>query len=143
MTYVLEDSIGYWVRCVTRSIRARFNHNLMQAGIEVTSDQWAVLVTLYHKGGQSQKYLGYITMMDKTAITRLIDALEQQEILMRQQNPEDRRENLIFLTNKGKGLYRKMVPIAEKTLEEAAIGIPETQMAACKDTLQKIFRNLS
>lgn len=143
MAYSLEESMGYWVRCVTRAIRARFNQNLHKAGFDLSSEQWAVLVTLWHKDGQTQKYLGEITMLDKTNITRLIDGLEARNLVIRVPDQIDRRQKLIYLTRAGRDMYHQLVPLVEKTLAEAQHGIEPQRLQTCKEVLRQIAGNLT
>lgn len=142
MTYSLENSIGYLVRSVTRALRTKFNKNLQDAGFDITSDHWAVLVTLWNREAQTQKFLGYITMRDKANITRLVDALERRNLVVRIPDEVDRRQNLIHLTPAGREMYQQLLPLVEETLAEAEQNIAEEHLIICKDVLRDIYNNL-
>ena len=142
MPYVLHESIGYLVRSVTRALRARFNRNLEQAGLDVTSDQWAVLVTLQYGDGRSQSELGDVVMQDKTAVTRMIDDLERRGLVLRVPDGADRRRRLIYLTAPGRAMVQRLLPVVEATLSAVAEGVPDADMQVCKAVLRRILGNL-
>jgi MarR family transcriptional regulator, lower aerobic nicotinate degradation pathway regulator len=68
---------------------------------------WGVLSTLVESGPLTQIELAAATTTDRTAMVYLLDALEQQGLLARMANPEDRRSYLINLTAHGKQTQRK------------------------------------
>ena len=70
--YNLEESLGYIVGRAGRAFANRWNHNFEKAGHNVTCEQWAILMNLWQKNGQSQKELAGCTCKDKTSITRLL-----------------------------------------------------------------------
>ena len=142
MPYVLSESIGYLVRGVTRALRARFNRNLEAAGLEITSDQWAILVTLQHGDGRSQTDLGYVVMQDKTAVTRMVDDLEARGLVVRIPDGADRRRRLIYLTRPGRHVYQRLLPVVEMTLAEAQQDVDDADMATCKQVLRQVMANL-
>ena len=80
--YNLEESLGYVIGRAGRAMANRLNQNFEKAGYDVTCEQWAVLMSLWHKNGQSQKELASITCKDKTSITRLLDGLEKKNLVV-------------------------------------------------------------
>jgi DNA-binding MarR family transcriptional regulator len=63
---------------------------------------WGVLSTLVESGPLTQIELATATSTDRTAMTYLIDELEERRLLERRRNPGDRRSYLIHLTPLGK-----------------------------------------
>lgn len=56
-------------------------------------------------------------------MTRLIDNMERQHLVVRISDKKDRRTNLIHLTKDGKELEERARVIANQTLKEALQGI--------------------
>jgi len=81
--YILEESLGYAMGRATRTLSTLVNYNFTKAGYDVTCEQWSVLVNLGKKNGQSQQYLASLTCKDKTTITRLIDNMENHNLVVR------------------------------------------------------------
>jgi MarR family transcriptional regulator, organic hydroperoxide resistance regulator len=142
-TYKLEDSLGYILGRAARSMGTRLNRNFMDAGYDVTCEQWGVLVNLWHRNGQTQQELASMTCKDKTSMTRLIDGLEKRKIVVRTPDKIDRRQKHIYLTKKGKAFQQELFKIVRKTLAEAQAGIDAADMAVCKKVLGRVYENLT
>ena len=67
---------------------------------------WGVLSTLVESGPLTQIELAAATSTDRTAMTYLLDELEERGLLERRRNPEDRRSYLINLTSQGRRTQR-------------------------------------
>lgn len=89
----------------TRS-RERMNEGLRPLGIDVR--QFAVLIALSMYGPVSQRDLIAHTGIDKSTMVRLVDELENGELVSRERVPHDRRAYAVVLTPRG-----------ERTLAEA------------------------
>ena len=68
---------------------------------------WGVLSTLVESGPLTQIDLATATATDRTAMVYLLDELQDQGLVQRMPNPDDRRSYLIQLTTKGKQTQRK------------------------------------
>jgi DNA-binding MarR family transcriptional regulator len=68
---------------------------------------WGVLSTLAESGPMSQIELATTLAIDRTAMVYLLDGLEEQGLVERVRNPEDRRSFLIHLTAQGEQTQRK------------------------------------
>ena len=62
---------------------------------------------LWEKDGVTQQELCNATFKDKPSMTRLIDNMERQHLVVRISDKKDRRTNLIHLTKDGKELEEK------------------------------------
>ncbi|MCL2332595.1 MAG: MarR family transcriptional regulator [Actinomycetia bacterium] len=59
-------------------------------------------------GPQTQAYLAESLQMNPPALSKLIDSLEQKELVTRAIDPEDRRRMVITLTSGGRDFQRRM-----------------------------------
>jgi DNA-binding MarR family transcriptional regulator len=141
--YPLEESLGYIVGRAGRAMANRLNHNFEKAGYDVTCEQWAVLMNLWQKNGQSQKDLAGVTCKDKTSITRLIHGLEKRNLVVRVPDGSDGRQKLIYLANKGKAFQQELLQLVQKTLSLAQEGIRKQDLENCKKVLRQVALNLS
>lgn len=142
-TYDPEQFIGYLLASTRRQMVAHLNRNLLAEGSGVTFEQWTVLMRLWKRDGLSQQELANCCDRDKTTMTRLLDNLEKQHIIKRVEDTNDRRNKLIYLTESGKELRKKLWPLALKTQEEAQEGISDQELNTLKLVLEKIRKNLS
>lgn len=138
---VIDSSIAYLVGRTSRSIIKRLTKKILDAGFDVSYEQWSILVHLYRKDGQTQQELSNIAVKDKAAITRLLNVLEKKNMVLRIPDRNDKRSKLVYLTHKAKEFKSELIAVVEDLLEEAKQDISSEEMDQCKSTLNKIFKN--
>lgn len=126
---------------VSAAINRKLSRNFRQNGMEITPEQWTVLLFLWEKDGVTQQELCNATFKDKPSMTRLIDNMECQHLVVRISDKKDRRTNLIHLTKTGKELEEMARFIANKTLKEALHGLTLEELRVSQEVLRKIFTN--
>ena len=119
---------------VSAAINRKLYRNFRQNGLEISPEQWTVLIFLWEKDGVA-------TFKDKPSMTRLIDNMERQHLVVRISDKKDRRTNLIHLTKDGKELEEKARVIAGQTLKEALHGITLDELSIGQEVLKKVFYN--
>ena len=125
------------------AIARRLQKNFKESDIDITIEQWSVLYHLWKEEGQSQQQLCEATFRDKPSITRLVDNLEKSKLVKRVASKDDRRSNLIYLTKEGKTLEEKTMEVANRTLNEALVGVTNGQVEIAKEVLQMVYDNLA
>ena len=124
------------------AISRRLQKNFREAGLDITVEQWSILYHLWKEDGLSQQQLCDATFRDKPSITRLVDNLEKINLVKRNASKEDRRMNMIVLTDEGKELEERCMEIANTTLNEALEGVTHGQIEIAKEVLQMVYDNL-
>lgn len=112
-------------------------------GISLTREQWSVLAVLWKTDGCSQQMIANSTSRDKPSVTRLIDNLVKEGYVKRKSHENDRRLNLIFLTEKGKKVEKSVMEIVDDTIEKATNGLSDEQIIAIRDAFQIVYDNLN
>ena len=138
----LNINMGMLINSAQRAMTKRFVQNATESGLEISLDQWIVLGPIWQLESASQKELGEICLKDKTNITRIIDALEEKNLVVRIEDQIDHRIKRVVLTNAGKQLFFDALPIMEKTREEVRKDIPDQDIDTFKIVLSKILENL-
>jgi len=123
---------------IARRLQKKFN----QAELNLTIEQWSVLYHLWKEDGISQQDLCKATFRDKPSMTRLVDNLEKAGLVKRVASRDDRRKNLIFLSDKAKELQNTCYGFAEETVEEALVGVTADKIEVCKEVLKIVYENL-
>ena len=100
---------------VSAAINRKLIRNFRQNELDITPEQWTVLLFLWEKDGVTQQELCNATFKDKPSMTRLIDNMEKQHLVVRISDKNDRRTNLIHLTKSGKEIEDKARFVANKT----------------------------
>ena len=126
---------------VSTAINRKLSRNFRQNGIEITPEQWTILLSLWEKDGITQQDLCNATFKDKPSMTRLIDNMEKQHLVVRISDKKDKRTNLVYLTKTGRELESQSFKIAISTLHEGLQGISVEEMKIGQEVLRKIFTN--
>jgi DNA-binding MarR family transcriptional regulator len=127
---------------VSAAINRKLYRNFRLNGLEMTPEQWTVMIYLWEKDGVAQQELCNATFKDKPSMTRLIDNMERQHLVVRISDKKDRRNNLIHLTKTGKDIEPQARIVVSKTLKEALQGIEVKDLQISQDVLKKIFLNI-
>lgn len=124
------------------ALSRRLQKYFRDSGIDITVEQWSVLVHLWKEDGLRQQELCQRTLKDKPSITRLVDKLEQQKMVNRVVSTNDRRINFIFLTDLGRSLRDKTMNLANDTLNDGLEGVPLEEVEVAKRVLTQVYENL-
>lgn len=131
---------------LTGKISSTINKALLRAfaqeDLRVTTEQWTVLTCLWNKDKVTQRELCDLTSKDKPSMTRLIDNLERNKIVVRVAHPTDRRVNLIHLTQYGASLQKRVSAVVEGVVDKSLLGVSEEEVATARKLLNKIINNL-
>lgn len=111
-------------------------------GIDLTKQQFILLMKLKEVDGRPQHTLAFITDRDKTSLARLITTLEKKELVRRSVSKEDKRSNLVFLTKKGQDLIIKTIPIGWQALSQVQEGITEEEIDITLSVLKRMIGNV-
>jgi DNA-binding MarR family transcriptional regulator len=137
----MDESLGSVLGDVARLMRRSFDVRARSIG--VTRPQWQVLVVLRDNEGVKQGQLADLLEVEPITVCRMVDRLQESELVERRSNPADRRSWRLFLTDKAQALLRDLRPLADEMLEQALDGIAEADRAELISTLDRIRRNLS
>lgn len=124
------------------ALARRLQRNFKQAGLEITIEQWSVLYHLWKEDGLSQQELCNRSFRDKPSITRLVDNLEKLKLVKRYSSKNDRRINLIKLTELAMEMQEQTMEMANQTLNEALDGVSKEHIEVCKAVLARVYDNL-
>ena len=97
------------------------------------------IFAICHKPGMSQDMLGAHLCMNKSSVTRHLAWLEQNGYAERKPSTHDKREMLVFPTEKTLAVREEIGQIARAWNEELCKDIPEAEMAAFMDVLDKLY----
>jgi MarR family transcriptional regulator, 2-MHQ and catechol-resistance regulon repressor len=99
----------------TQAVHKRAANLFSKGGL--TTAQFAVLETLYHKGDLTINEIIKSILSTSGNITVVICNLEKEQLVERYSNPEDKRSCLISITEKGKNKVEEIFPEHLKDLE--------------------------
>jgi DNA-binding MarR family transcriptional regulator len=138
----LDSALAFWVHRVYQAQRNAMYRAFREKGVELTPEQWSVLVRLWERDGRTQSDLCESTFRDKPTMSRMIDALEKGGLVVRRATEGDARAKLVFLTAAARELKPRLVPVAKRLVGQMMKDIPERDLETTRATLQRIVANL-
>lgn len=126
---------------VSAAINRKLSRSFRQNGLDITPEQWTVLIYLWEKDGVTQQELCNATYKDKPSMTRLLDNMERRHLVVRIADRKDRRINLIHLTKDGRQLEEQARQASNQALHEALQGVTQEELNVGQNLLRKIFAN--
>lgn len=73
---------------------------------------WRVVATLGQYDVRTARDIAAHGVMHKSTVSRAVSALEQRGLILRRPNQDDRREELLALTEEGRRIYDSLAPEA-------------------------------
>ena len=127
-------------------VSAAINHNLARnfraGGLNITPEQYIILMHLSEHDGVTQQQLCTATYKDKPSMTRLLSGMERLHLVMRIKGRDDRRSNTVHLTHTGRDLKDQAQRIALLTLKESLKGLKYEDICTSQEVLRQIFSNI-
>lgn len=105
MEYILKNSIGYRINKVANNINSQLNKLLSKYDIAV--EQRATLEIIKFEENVNQTMIAQLLGKDKTTISRSLNALEKKGLILKHEIQNDKRVNVIKLTQKGEDILIK------------------------------------
>jgi DNA-binding MarR family transcriptional regulator len=140
---VVENALAFWVSRVYQAARGEMYRAFRAHDVELTPEQWAVLVRLFEQDGRTQGEISESTFRDPPTISRILDGMEARGLVERRPHPEDGRARAVHLTRRGRALEKKLVPVVEELVARMVRDVDEQDLVTTRATLKRIFANLS
>ena len=141
-TVDVNDILSIINGSVSAIINKHLNRKFKTAELNITTEQWGVLICLWKQDKQTQQAISDSTNKDKASITRLLDSLEKNSLIERKSDPSDRRINMIHLTDLGKEIEIKAMALVQEEIEIAFAEIDQREILRLKEILIKVLTNL-
>lgn len=109
---------------------------------QTQSTHMGLLADLIVQDGQRQQDLAISTIKDKGTVARALKQLETALFIQRKIDPDDRRQKIIYLTDKGHRLWAFAQKQARHTMDCAQQDISAEDLDTCANVLHQIYQNL-
>ena len=123
-------------------LRRNIQLRIREQGIDLTFEMLEILSCLWKKDGVNQQELADLTLRDKSGITYLIDNLVRRDIVTRVEDEKDRRNRLVFLTEKGLVLKEQLKSWGADLYDSAIPDIDTQQLQDSLDLVNKMIANV-
>ena len=109
---------------------------------DLTGEQFHLLKSTNTHTGFSQNELCRLVDKSPANLTRILDRLEKKDLVIRRDNPEDRRSSLVFQTDQGQALVTKVSTLFQKLSSTVEKEISSEEKEVVHKVLDQIDFNL-
>ena len=134
-------SFGFVLHETARLLSKRYDQRSKCLGL--TRAQCQVLAYLVYHEGINQAGLAELLELEPISLGRLVDRMAQAGWIERRPDPRDRRAWQLFITEKAKPLFAKMVAIGREVRAEALAGFTPAEGDRIMELLLRARHNLS
>jgi len=138
----LVNIYPFWLERSIRAIKTRQLRELKKAGINITIEQWILLVGVENYDGETQRVISVKTLKDTANVHRILSQLAKKGLIVKLPHADDGRKTVVRITEKGKTTIEKALPIMDKVRNEGLSDISEKEFDFLMIALKKIYHNL-
>ena len=135
----VEDRLIFLISKVYQKLIINLQKSFSGSGIEVTPIQVMLLFFLQQNDGLSLTQISQGLMLENPTVTGLIDRLEKSGHVKRSDHPNDRRIYLVHLTEKGKKVAMRALPVVKKLNDRIKEGYSKAEIEDFKKVLIGAF----
>ncbi|WOK07947.1 MarR family transcriptional regulator [Imperialibacter roseus] len=137
----LEENLLFQISEVAKLLHKRLTIAFEEGGFDVTPEQFSILALLWYKEGINQQDIANELRRDKTTIARIISNMINRNLIIKIPDQLDKRNNLIYLTKKGKELQTEMVATSGKVYVQTMQRLSAKDVAVSLSVLKQITKN--
>ncbi|QUN05457.1 MarR family transcriptional regulator [Shewanella yunxiaonensis] len=130
-------SLGHLLHLVNQHKDRVLTRHLLP--LDITAQQFKVLMLVHRDHVESCSVLSQRLSIDAGATTRMLDRLEQKQLLQRVRDDNDRRKIALQLTESGQALCRQLPELIAQVLNEFTLGLDDQDIAQLESLLRKLL----
>ena len=138
-----QNSIGPWMGMTVKIVEYYLQELFTEFGLDLSKEQMIVLKVLHVQDGLNQNELASLTFRDKSSMARLLSKMEKKNYVNKEQSKEDKRINLIFLTEKGRVVFKQTRPVLKKLIKTMEQNITKIEKKQLIEILKKVQFNFT
>lgn len=128
---------GTFMRTFRKLLEKRFHKN----NLGLSPEQFSLLFKINESKNTTQTEIAQSIGMDKSAVMRVIDALENKRFVARFGDEADRRRKILVLTAEGLEKVKQVEQYFESIIAEISTDIKEDEVKAFLRVLAKLRTN--
>lgn len=135
-------ALYFQLKDISFLLKRNFQYHLYKYGIYTTPDQWEIIETIYLNELPTLSGLANATHRDNASITRSIQLLMKEELVIKSESIDDKRKTVLFLTEKGTDFYLKNQTLVNEIYQNLIEGFTRFELENLDDMLIKLKKNL-
>jgi DNA-binding MarR family transcriptional regulator len=136
-----ENSIAPWLGKTVKIVEYYLQEAFNTSKIDLTKEQMIVLKKLHDQDGLHQNELAFLTLRDKSTLTRLLSKMENKNYISRKKSKKDKRINNVYLTDLGREIFEKTKPVIRYIIDTMEQNISTKEKEQIINILKKIQSN--
>src|SRR5699024_5696017 len=117
--------------------------NIEFKDINLSKGQFVYLVRIYENPGIIQEQLVEMLKIDRATASRAIKNMENNGLITKKSQKENKKNKLLYATEKGEELYSFIIRENEHSNSVALEGLTETEITTLVKLLDKVKNNIS
>jgi DNA-binding MarR family transcriptional regulator len=109
--------------------------------LELTAMQWEPILLLFLERADTVAALARESSVNCSAMTRMLDRLEEKELVRRRRSDDDRRVVHLELTDKGARIGDEIQPLINAELLRHLRGFSDKEISTLADFLRRMLEN--
>lgn len=130
----IEDQLCFALYSTSRAITKQYA--LLLESLGITYSQYLAMMVLWKQDGILVQKIAKNLEIDQATATPLVQRLEKLNLVIRKRSVDDERKVQIFLTKKGKALYKKALSVPGNL--GCAINVDSTKAKCIIEELNEI-----
>jgi len=136
------EPIGKHLSIASRKHRNVLAAQLREAGLDLGSGQFPLLIALYTQDGQNQHALCRAFDIDKGAVARGVGKLVRNGLVAKSVDPEDNRKSILRLTRKAQNLRETFYSILRRVDSQMKENLSDEEVETFFRIIHKIEHSL-
>ncbi len=132
----------FQVYSITRRIYRQIAWAFFQNGYDCLPEHFVILSLLNQKKTMRQNDINLHAIQNKTTLTRAIDKLAARNLVKRIMNPDDRRANILEITDQGRTVFTQLERVYANTIRGVRQDVPQEDMDKVLESLGKILKTI-
>jgi DNA-binding MarR family transcriptional regulator len=130
--------ISEWTGIFMRRSTIEFNRFMRDSGLSMP--QFHTMLRLYYRKRGGVSDIAEDVGFTKAASSQMIDRLVQEGLLERAENPEDRREKVVTLSENGHSMMDRLIAERKQWMENLTIALTPDEQERIIDALTLLSR---
>lgn len=136
------DHIGFLTNRIGRLLANHMSEKIEDQGLKFPSSCIGILADLWATDGVNQTELGSSLIKTKSSINKMLTALESDGLITKENDPNDKRGKLIFLTARGKAMQNEIESASTCCDQQILEEVSESDLKITKRVLAKYYERL-
>ena len=140
---VLEDTLSFYIRTVNLAVSRDLDERLEGCDVARGTGKITTLLLVDSHPGIRPSVIAQLILKDRSAMGRLVDQMEDHELLTRETSADDSRAQELYITEKGAALAVEVRELVTRQSRDFFDFIPEDEQRLLMDILRRAYRRIA